>query len=518
MNEKIIESFVKKNFFKIKPRNFNKKILLIDRGLADSAILNSFFAYILNKKHFFNVDLLNNVSKKHYLFKIYNSFGINENININIKNNLLKFGIISSTIFLFLLSIFKIYFFGRSWFVRNYKIKDIYFGDLIYDEYIRNNHNFLKRNILNYQFLKILFIRIYKINFLDKLITKKNYKYVISPTHTYASNAALGLRVALKKKIKVLNILSNRLRIYTKPIQAERIEFVFDLKFLKDKKIFSKSWQKKFNIMLRDRYRGKIKYHTAIDAYHKKKTINKDEFLKIFNFNKKDFKRLVFFAPHCFSDANHRAGKLIFDDYYEQFQNTIKLAEKDRDSLWVIKIHPQSYKYKEENLIYRLLQNKPKNLVICPKELSTYSLIKFSDLIITGRGTIGLEASCFGKKPLLAGDSFYSNFGITHNPKNVTDYNRKILNYKLSLKLNKKQIVCAKKLFYLLVFKNSYIESDKILVSNYLKVDIQSNKMIQQFLSHDEFVKNITKKLEKNIDLSKDRIFQNFEKIFIKEG
>ena len=131
------------------------------------------------------------------------------------------------------------------------------------------------------------------------------------------------------------------MRIYTKPIQAQRIEFMFDHEFLNDKKIFSKNWKKKFDIMLKERYQGKIKYHTAKDAYYKKKLIDKNEFIKIFKLKKKKFKRVVFFAPHCFSDANHRAGRLIFDDYYAQFQNTIKLAKKDKDSLWIVKIHPQ---------------------------------------------------------------------------------------------------------------------------------------------------------------------------------
>jgi len=518
MDRKIINNFTIKNFLKIKYKNLNKKVLLIDRGLAESAILNSLFSYNLNKKFLFDIELLNNISEKNLISKIYKSFGIKKLININFKDNLNRISLIFFVNIDFWLTTFKILYFGRSWFIKNFALKEIYFGDLIYDEYIRKNHNFLKRNLININFLKLLFISIFKINFLNNIISKKNYKYVISPTDTYASNAALGLRIALKKKIKVLNILSNRLRVYTKPIEAERIEFVFDLEFLKDKKIFCGNWKKKFNIMLSERYRGKIKYHTAKDAYFKKKLINKNEFLKLFKFNGKKFKRLVFFAPHCFSDANHRAGKLIFDDYYEQFQNTIRLAEKDKDSLWIIKIHPQSYKYKEENLIYKLLQKKSKNIVICPKNLSTYSLIKFSDLIITGRGTIGLEASCLGKKPLLAGESFYSNFGITHNPLNVNDYNKKLLDYKLSSKLNKKQIICAKKLFYLLVFKNSHIKKDQILVTNYLKADIKSNRMIQQFLTPDEFLKDITKKLDKKIDLSKDKIFQSFEEIFIKKG
>ena len=519
MNRKIINNFVKKNFFKISYRNSQKKILLVDRGIAESAIMNSFFVHMLNKKFLFNVELLINLSKDNIINKIYKSFGIKKNISINIKDNLNKIGLFLLVSFDFLFSFIRIFLFGRSWFINNYSLRGIYFGDLIYDEYIRNNHNFLNRNLININFLKILFVTIFKINFLNNIISRKNYKYVVSPTHTYASNAALAMRIALKKNIRVLNILSSRLRIYKKSIEAEKIEYILDLKFLKDKKIFNKNWKKKFNVMIKDRYAGKIKYFTARDAYHNKRQINKNEFLEIFNFNKDRFKRIIFFAPHCFSDANHKAGKLIFDDYYHQFQTTIKLAEKDVDSLWIVKIHPTSYKYKEENLIYKLIKNKKvKNIVICPETLSTFSLIKFTDLIITGRGTIGLESACFGKKPILAGETFYSNSGFTHNSVNEKDYIKKISNYKLSSKLNKKQIHHAKKLFYLLVFKNSYIEKDKILVSNHLRVDIKLKKMHQQFLTEDNFIKKIIKQLDKRSDLSKDKILQDFERIFTEQN
>ena len=43
MNKKIINEFIKKNFFKINEVNSSKKMLLIDRGIAESAIMNSFF-------------------------------------------------------------------------------------------------------------------------------------------------------------------------------------------------------------------------------------------------------------------------------------------------------------------------------------------------------------------------------------------------------------------------------------------------------------------------------------------
>ena len=84
--------------------------------------------------------------------------------------------------------------------------------------------------------------------------------------------------------------------------------------------------------------------------------------------------------------------------------------------------------------------------------------------------------------------------------------------------MNKKQIHHAKKLFYLLVFKNSYIEKDKILVSNHLRVDIKLKKMHQQFLTEDNFIKKIIKQLDKRSDLSKDKILQDFERIFTEQN
>ena len=62
MSKKIIDNFIKKNFLKIKRNNNKKKILLIDRGIAESAIMNSLFAYALNKNFLFDIDLLTSFS------------------------------------------------------------------------------------------------------------------------------------------------------------------------------------------------------------------------------------------------------------------------------------------------------------------------------------------------------------------------------------------------------------------------------------------------------------------------
>jgi len=202
MGKKTIDNFIKKNFLKINYFNNNKKILLIDRGIVDSAIMNSIFAYRLNKTQNYNIDLASDLSVGNDIIRIYNSFGINKLIKVNIRKIFKNFYLFFNVNFCFIFSYFKILFLGRTWFINNFKVINIYVGDLIYDDYIRRNLNFLNRNLNNFQFIKILFVSIFKIYFLNSLINKNKYNYIMSPTHTYASNAALGMRIALKKKNK----------------------------------------------------------------------------------------------------------------------------------------------------------------------------------------------------------------------------------------------------------------------------------------------------------------------------
>ena len=59
----------------------------------------------------------------------------------------------------------------------------------------------------------------------------------------------------------------------------------------------------------------------------------------------------------------------------------------------------------------------------------------------------------FRKKALLCGENFYSNKGITLDPKNIEEYEKIICSTKNKIKLSKSKILLAKKLFYILAFK-----------------------------------------------------------------
>ena len=515
IDNRLIHTFLKLNKFKVKSFNKNKKILLIDRNLPESNIVSCYFSYILNKNFEYDIYLLNNQSEKNILNKIYYSFNIKKIFDINIrKSSLKKYKLFIKSIIFSIPTIFKLMFRTRKWFIENYKINQIYFGDLIYDTYVRNDNNYDKKYLFNLTFIKLLLITYYKFLFIDDLINKHKFQFIISNTHTYASNSAIAMRIALSKKIKVVNLLSSRIRFYTKLEQSYKSELCLDLNLL-NKNLLDKNWKSKINFYLKSRFKGKIKQQTALDAYFKKE---KTDLKKIFLIKK--YKKVILFAPHAFSDANHGRGKMIFDSYYHQFLETLSIAKKNKNYLWIIKNHPSNYKYKskkykfgEEEIVKNIMSNfKNENIMYCPNNISTHSLINFCDLIITGRGSIGMEAAVLGKKALLCGESFYSNFGITIDPRNIIEYEKIILSSNKNYKLNKSKILLAKKIFFMFAFKNSHLKEDMIERNNYIDIQIKSGKITQKFFSIEEYLIKFVRslKLYKN-KIIYDNIFKSYE-------
>ena len=201
MTTKLINFFIfLKSIIKhLLKKKLKKKALIIDRGIAESAIMNSGLAYILNKKYLMNISLLQS-NKRIVTSKIYKIMKINNIFDINIKKILLNLKIIiPAVLILSLISLIKILFLKKSWFIKKFKLKGIYFGDIIYDTFIRHDNDFLKENLINKKILKLLFISIYKIQIIENVLKKNKFNCVIASTHTYASDSAFAMRLALQK-------------------------------------------------------------------------------------------------------------------------------------------------------------------------------------------------------------------------------------------------------------------------------------------------------------------------------
>ena len=182
IDQKLINSFEKLNKFKIEKHDTEKSILLIDRNLPEPNLLSAYFSYILNKKYKYNIFLLTNQGRDNQLNKIYKSFKIQNVFYINIKQNTLKFLILIKSVLCFILSFLEIIFGSRTKFIKNFKIQGIYFGDIIYDHFIRQNNQYERNNLISFSFFKLLFVTLYKFFYINELISKHKFNYIISNT------------------------------------------------------------------------------------------------------------------------------------------------------------------------------------------------------------------------------------------------------------------------------------------------------------------------------------------------
>ncbi len=135
-------------------------------------------------------------------------------------------------------------------------------------------------------------------------------------------------------------------------------------------------------------------------------------------------KKTAVIFSHVLWDATFFFGKNLFVDYEEWLIETVKAACRNTDVQWVIKVHPD-YVWKtrpgetqEPRDVIALAANvgtlPPHIVLVLPSsEISTYSFFAITDYCITVRGTIGIEAPCFGIPVLTAGTGRYSGLGFT---------------------------------------------------------------------------------------------------------
>ena len=176
----------------------------------------------------------------------------------------------------------------------------------------------------------------------------------------------------------------------------------------------------------------------------------------------KEIDKIVLFASHKFSESPHAKGKLIFRDYFDQFKKTLEYIEKTNNKrvLWLFKAHPSSGEFNESNIVAKEIKRvRNPNIRMCPKNLNSHQLSKFCDLVITSRGTIGLEFASKGKPVLITGNAAYSKRNITIEPKNKKRYFEILNNLNYIEPLSSRKTLLAKKILY-------YLENFKLDMNN----------------------------------------------------
>ena len=498
LKKKIIQVVDKfKLKFTIKSK-FKKYTIICDRIHADPAIKSVLLAYFANKKEKLIPIIFNEGKNKSISLDIFKCFGMNKFYNtaefhfFTIRNFYLLIYFIKAN----LLILFK----GFDFFVKNFKISNIYFGDLIYDKYSRYNFNFSRTNHYNKFFIKELLLSINKIIFIKLFLKNNDVKLTIIGQHCYANNSTFLARLVAKKKIKCFLVSGGSVIYYKNPSFSLRYPFKILAPNIKKVDFTNPIIKKNYKKHISKRNSGMLHYlHDNVNSNLEKKIYTNNSLDKYFKINKKIIKYKIFYPAHAFADAPHACGKLLFRDYFEQIVKTINFVKKKQEILLLVKPHPSSYLLDEEGFLERyFVENKLtkyKNIKLVPKDVKTNSIIKYADATVTCSGTAGLESAAFyGKRPILAGDSFYSDLGFTLDCKSKKKYFKLLANVAKVKPLNPNQILNANKTLYVHECLNNFNNFGNIFPKSLKK--IKNNKIY--LTSNKEYFNTLNKNLNKS--------------------
>ncbi len=168
-------------------------------------------------------------------------------------------------------------------------------------------------------------------------------------------------------------------------------------------------------------------------------------------------KKTAIIFSHVLWDATFFFGENLFPDYEQWLIATVKEACKNSSVNWLIKLHPD-YVWKMKQMgssasprdILALdahVGPLPPHIKVVPPDtdISTYSFFPITDYCITVRGTIGIEAPCFGIPVITAGTGRYSGLGFTNDSKTKEEYLAKLSAIETIPPLTKEETSMARK-------------------------------------------------------------------------
>jgi hypothetical protein len=150
-------------------------------------------------------------------------------------------------------------------------------------------------------------------------------------------------------------------------------------------------------------------------------------------------RKTVCIFPHIVWDATLFWGRDLFENYEEWLIETVRAACANRSVNWVIKIHPahvvkdawenRSGEPAEAAAIRQHIGALPPHVSVIPAttDINTYSCFDVMDCCVTVRGTIGVEAACFGINVITAGTGRYDRRGFTIDSATKAEYLDRLL-------------------------------------------------------------------------------------------
>lgn len=165
-------------------------------------------------------------------------------------------------------------------------------------------------------------------------------------------------------------------------------------------------------------------------------------------------KPFVFVMLHAFNDFphSHFARPMIFQDYYYWFRRTLEIARTVQSVNWVFKEHPAAgyYLTRDVDLAKTFSTVTDDNILFLPRDanFNARSIGDLAHAIVTCVGTAGLEYATLGIPCVLGGESGYSGFGFTIEPRDAEEYERCLRHIGRLGRLTAEQVRAAKAVAY----------------------------------------------------------------------
>ncbi|MBI3096110.1 MAG: hypothetical protein HYY97_14680 [Rhodocyclales bacterium] len=339
--------------------------------------------------------------------------------------------------------------------VLDFRIDGIRFGDIIYDNTLVRGYATLKEVDLNV--LSVLYA-FYMHRYMIKDIIRRYRLDSFVVAHTIGMFGGTFSRYLLKDEIEVINrvgsheILVQKYRTYADvgfyPAKPERHHFE-RMMSLPDDVVLPLA-----NAYLDERHNQRVS-HIAVElAFNKSKRFyeSREDFCRATGLDPK--KKTIFVMLHAFNDHphSHFARPLAFQDYFDWFERTLRVAETVDSVNWVFKEHPAAglYPVKDLDLHAMFAKVSKSNIVFldADADFNGMSIRFLADVIVTCLGTAGMEYACVGIPCLLGGESPYSGFGFTIEPDTGEEYDTWLLQLDRLEKLTPDQIKAAKIVMY----------------------------------------------------------------------
>lgn len=132
----------------------------------------------------------------------------------------------------------------------------------------------------------------------------------------------------------------------------------------------------------------------------------------------------VFILPHAFVDVPRESYQLPFyHDYLEWFLKTIEIIKKIPGVNWIIKDHPMTAYYKQNQYIRKVfLENKTPNMYWCDSDVGGTYIKGLADCIITCGGEAALEYWAYGVPTVTTTVTYFTGEGISYKVTSMGEY------------------------------------------------------------------------------------------------